>query len=216
MRTLNPLIGIFLLAVQQTASASLIGDTVTGYAATLIPSISYEKIHFDTSAVVGSGEEFSGLESIGSSGLTLQYYADIDASSITIGVRHLTTTGIVLSPNLLQFVFGSIDWPGPAPIAGVELDAAFTQELWPNPGDPNAKWVGWGFDTPTPPVWNPVWDDGNKELIIDATGGFTIPPGYDVWARFNIVSQVPLPPALWLFTCGVLGLIGLARRRQAV
>ena len=214
MKRSHLIIGFLCFAIQQTASASLIGDTVTGYAATLIPSINYEEIHFDTTATVGSGEEFSGTESVSTSTL-LEYYANLDASSIIVGVRHLTTTGIVLSGNLLRFEFGGIDWTGPSPITGIELDSVFGQELWPNATDPNAKWAGWGNDTPTPPTWDPVWDDVNKTITIDATGGFTIPNGYDVWAKFNIVTAVPIPPALWLFGTGLLGLIGMARRKKA-
>ena len=214
MRKLHLIIGIFCFAFQQTASASLVGDTVTGYAATLIPSINYESIHFNATETVGGGEEFSGLQSVGTSTL-LEYYANLDASSIIVGVRHLTTTGIVLSGNLLRFEFSGIDWTGPSPITGIELDSVFSQELWPDATDPNAKWAGWGVDTPTPPAWNPIWNDVNKTITIDATGGFTIPNGYDVWAKFNIVTAVPIPPAIWLFGSGLLGLVGISRRKKA-
>ena len=208
------IIGFLCFAIQQTASASLIGDTVTGYAATLIPSINFENIHFNTTATVGSGEEFSGFQSVSTSTL-LEYYSDLDASSITIGVRHLTETGVLLSGNLLRFEFSNIDWTGPSPITGIELDSVFMQELWPSATDANAKWAGWGVDTPTPPAWNPVWDAGNNTITIDVTDGFTIPNGYDIWAKFNIVSAVPIPPALWLFGTGMLGLVGVARRKKA-
>lgn len=214
MRMSHLIVGFLCFAIQQAASASLLGDSVTGYAATLIPSISFEEIYFDTTATVGSNEEFSGTDSVGTT-VVLEYYADLDESSITIGVRHLTEFAIVLSSNLLRFEFGSIDWTGPSPITGIELDSVFGQELWPNETDVNAKWAGWGEDTPTPPAWNPIWDDVNKTITIDATGGFTIPNGYDVWAKFNIVTAVPIPPAIWLFGSGLLGLIGIARRKKA-
>jgi hypothetical protein len=32
--------------------------------------------------------------------------------------------------------------------------------------------------------------------------------------RLSVVSSVPVPPSVWLFGSGLLGLIGIARRRQ--
>jgi len=207
--------GLCCASMWQTTSASLVGDSVTGYAATLIPSISYEKIHFDMTAIVGSEEEFSGQETAGSGTVLLEYYADLDASSITIGVRHLTANAIVFNANLIRYEFGDIDWAGANDITGLAFNSAFAQELWPSESDPNAKWVGWGQDTSTPPTWNPVWDAVNKTITIDATNGYSIAPGYDVWAKFDIVA-VPIPAAVWLFGSGLLGLAGVARRKKAV
>ena len=39
--------------------------------------------------------------------------------------------------------------------------------------------------------------------------------GYSVWAVASGDALVPIPPALWLFGSGLLGLIGIARRKGA-
>ena len=36
------------------------------------------------------------------------------------------------------------------------------------------------------------------------------------WIRFTPVSSVPVPAAVWLFGSGLLGLVGLARRKHTV
>ena len=40
-------------------------------------------------------------------------------------------------------------------------------------------------------------------------------PSASVWFDNVTVGAVPLPPALWLFGSGLLGLIGVARRKNA-
>ena len=83
------------------------------------------------------------------------------------------------------------------------------------------------------PASDPVkdWDGQNlpqnlpESLSInplDITTGFpyqfTLFAGDSVWARNEYdftLSTVPVPPALWLFGSGLLGLIGVARRRAA-
>jgi hypothetical protein len=114
-----------------------------------------------------------------------------------------------------RYECGDIDWASANDITGLAFKTAFAQELWPSESDPNAKWVGWGQDTSTPPAWNPVWDAVNKTITIDATNGYSIAPGYDVWAKFDIVA-VPIPATVWLFGSGLLGLVGMARRKKAV
>jgi hypothetical protein len=43
---------------------------------------------------------------------------------------------------------------------------------------------------------------------------FTVPTN-ESWHGFTVgVQQVPVPPAVWLFGSGLLGLIGIARRKQ--
>lgn len=43
---------------------------------------------------------------------------------------------------------------------------------------------------------------------------FTVPT-YESWHGFTIgVQQVPVPPAVWLFGSGLLGLIGMSRRMK--
>lgn len=200
-----------LLFAGQASAAGLDGDAIDGYAATLIPSISFEKNHFQDTAVVGPGEEFSGTESAGSA--FLEYFADLEGRFITIGVRHLNEFAAVFNANLIRYEFGDVQWTGPD-ITGIVLDEASAQTLWPSAADPNALWVGWGQDTETPPAWDPIWNPATSTFTIDAVEGYTIVPGEEVWARFEI-TQVPLPAAAWLFAVG-LGVLGAFRPRSGV
>jgi hypothetical protein len=98
-------------------------------------------------------------------------------------------------------------------------------------GDPSANllndqfWIGYGEFVPTgiSPCapgdtcietahgsWTPsdVWKtEGQIEFL-----------AYDdlrIWADFQGVSEVPVPAAAWLFGSGLLGLVGVARRKSA-
>ena len=56
---------------------------------------------------------------------------------------------------------------------------------------------------------NPVGPNGilGLTMIDGAFAGFS--------ANFNLVEPVPVPAAVWLFGSGLLGLVGVARRRKA-
>jgi hypothetical protein len=179
-------------------------DTVTGTASTPFSG----EIFDNANAVVGPGDEFTGFQSVGTLGNILQYYGDLDADTITIGVRHIGTTGLIFAANPLTYGFGGLDWAGPGSITGFVLESAVAQVLFPDPSDPNARWVGWGQDTSTPPAWAPVWNVGTQSFSVVATEGFTISPGADVWATFRVV---PEPGSLLLVG---LGLLGVAARRR--
>ena len=45
------------------------------------------------------------------------------------------------------------------------------------------------------------------DFLTDAVGTIDV-------VRLSVVSAVPVPPALWLFGSGLLGLIGIARRKK--
>ena len=45
----------------------------------------------------------------------------------------------------------------------------------------------------------------SSDLLLNPTGAIPPPPG----------APVPIPPALWLFGSGLLGLVGIARRKKA-
>lgn len=51
------------------------------------------------------------------------------------------------------------------------------------------------------------WQDGNNQSVVLAAG--------DYIGATVTVSAVPVPPAVWLFGSGLIGLVGVARRRRA-
>lgn len=61
-----------------------------------------------------------------------------------------------------------------------------------------------------------AWGDTNGALTTDSVGNFAKGPsslgGGIAFASFQ-VSAVPVPAAIWLFGSGLLGLVGIARRK---
>ena len=190
------------------ASATLIGDEVTGNLSDPFTS----QIYDNSSATVGAGQEFTGFQSVSTQGRILEHYADLDDSTITIGIRHNGLTGLIFNANSFSYEFGGLDWSGSGDIQGVEIASAFENVLWPNSTDPNAKWIGWGQDAMIPPLWNPVWDPVARSVTVVATEGFTIPPGFDVWATFGLV--VPEPMTSVPFLLALVNLVLAGRRRN--
>ena len=89
-------------------------------------------------------------------------------------------------------------------------DVSFTMELWSSDGD--------AFSTaalPTEPLNLDVFD-------IRATGSlsFINPNNPNVRSDINFdvvsITGVPIPAAFWLFGSGLLGIIGVARRKKVV
>jgi hypothetical protein len=67
------------------------------------------------------------------------------------------------------------------------------------------------------PLLNPLWGPGFsvpiENDIIEISLLQTLSRnayGFDI-----VVSQVPIPPAVWLFGSGLIGLVGIARRKKA-
>jgi hypothetical protein len=74
--------------------------------------------------------------------------------------------------------------------------------------DATAMANGWVKDEATVPSFATLWDDAwNSEVRI--FGGPDMIAGIDNYKT----SFVPVPAAVWLFASGLLGLIGIARRR---
>jgi hypothetical protein len=82
------------------------------------------------------------------------------------------------------------------------------------------------FDFPFPPDFPTVWAAATGQYFATAGGtweqcqgddcvaGITVLPPGSV-ATFATFSAVPVPAAAWLFGSGLLGLIGIARRKSA-
>lgn len=86
----------------------------------------------------------------------------------------------------------------------------------------NCLWDGAGFGSAGQPlgsqVWNLVSVDGNA----DGTPGIPMPTGgpfasfqANFQANLTPITAVPVPAAVWLFGSGLVGLVGVARRRKS-
>lgn len=64
-------------------------------------------------------------------------------------------------------------------------------------------------------VWAGLQVDGMRGGIADAYNTFTMDFADDAGLQAASVSAIPAPAALWLFGSGLMGLIGVARRRKA-
>lgn len=79
--------------------------------------------------------------------------------------------------------------------AGVSFAADVAAVTWSGVyGESYSLWYSWSF--------------------MDAAPGAAIPTQYLLHLQGVVVSAVPLPPALWLFGSGLLGVWGVARRKQ--
>ena len=70
-------------------------------------------------------------------------------------------------------------------------------------------WSGTEYDNNTDEAWFFDFDGGFQNSGINT-------PSYYAWAvQSGDVSAVPVPAAVWLFGSGLIGLIGVARRKKA-
>ena len=73
---------------------------------------------------------------------------------------------------------------------------------------PNAYWSATEYSPDTSSAWYFTMDGGLQ-------GGISKVNGYYAWAvQSGDVSAVPVPAAVWLFGSGLMGLIGVARRKK--
>ena len=86
------------------------------------------------------------------------------------------------------------------------------------------------FDFPFPPDFPTVWAAATGQYFDTAGGtweqcqgddcisGITVlpPDGVATFATFTPAAVVPVPAAAWLFGSGLLGLIGIARRKETI
>lgn len=89
-----------------------------------------------------------------------------------------------------------IDTPRISVVPGMQYRVNLTVDKYPNDGNISASVFWLGSTTPT------------DYFVNDTTSGW---PTYSY--AFRTYSVVPVPAAAWLFGSGLLGLIGLARRK---
>jgi hypothetical protein len=88
----------------------------------------------------------------------------------------------------------------------VEANIGGTSQVFlHNSSDPGDVWAAFGFD----------FTADSTSMTLEILG-ISVPPGNIYIGLDNVaVSQVPLPPAVWLFGSGLLGLVGIARSKKA-
>lgn len=129
-----------------------------------------------------------GIEFTTISGSAATYSADFFDDSFTLVFDRTAINGALLNQTLWEFT--DLDF-STGQIANVELVAGNTFPV---------DSIAFGPDS-----------------ISIVTGSVLVPGFTSVEAQFNIgVSIVPIPAAIWLFTSGLLGLIGVSRRKKSI
>ena len=178
------------LLLSNAAQASLVGDTIT-------LSVAGDPDYYFTSlgtttvnAVVGAGVEAKAQYSILPNFPDPGWNIDVGASSFTIT---LVDNGAGFGPELALSDLNWITGGGPGRIiTGVNLTAVNGTGLT------NASILDFGADFVT----------------VDLGEGGGGEPGWSATYTME-TTVVPVPAAVWLFGSGLLGLIGMARRKAA-
>ena len=139
-----------------------------------------------TSATVSSGVEF-GIEIVAG---TTVWTADLDASSITITAPE----GASLSdPTTRRVQFGDLDWVDLLPGEIIGFDLSFQGAVSGlAPSD-----IAFDAHSVTVNFASSFWGTGSS-AIIDLQ-----------------IQPIPIPATAWLFGSGLLGLIGITRRKKS-
>ena len=139
--------------------------------------------------------------------------SDFSGNPISYGTRldfHLTTNNILIPASGTQQAYST-----------TTATPMVIDELSPNPwGDLNL--VAGGI-VPDQAGLTLVYDFGLINSIASSYTNFILDPGiwtgvqyeFNVYGNDPLVSAVPVPAALWLFGSGLLGLIGIVRKKAA-
>ncbi len=116
-------------------------------------------------------------------------------------------------PNPLMRVagFGALSGPVTDSTLSIGMDnipvSGFIDVLWVQPGDGRSIITTFNADG--------TFSSEFRNGLLDAPVLFTS-SGSGTWSDFNAAPPaVPVPAAVWLFGSGLLGLVGVARRRRA-
>jgi hypothetical protein len=138
------------------------------------------------------------------------YDTAISTFSVTIGSYSATSSAgkidiydNISSMDLFSVTARPSDGLSGASVGGHDLERIFFQ-LW----DEDMTWL----DSVALPTSYLLADDyENKVFRVDFTGNSYLKGNLEM---FTVqISQVPVPPAVWLFGSGLIGLIAVARRR---
>ena len=114
----------------------------------------------------------------------------------------------------LQFSLCKLN-PDTASISG-EWAADDTGSIYLNGSDTGAPPQGFGYWAPFSITHGFVAGLNTLDFVVFNQTEFPSPTGLQVNGLSGTAAPVPLPPALALFGSGLVGLIGLSRRRQAI
>ena len=189
------LLGVVAFLVSLSANASLIGSTVDGCLGPASSGCSggptFDFFSGATETIDDPVIEFTNTQDLGVNGSIVRS-ADFSGSSLTI-----SNDGTDLVPNSLGFggliwSFDNINFADPDEIIS---GSTLTSEV--------------GFSV--------LSYSFTSDSIIVITDGYLVNDieGQVFTAIFDIqTSVVPVPPAVWLFGSGLIGLIGVARRKK--
>lgn len=161
----------------------------------------------------------------GSQGLSYSLSAKFDAngnfvtSGSTISIKGVTTdpnfqSGKILGANLTQLGFAGGTGCGGGSSACGTFYFTFNNSVT---GDMAAFYSNYSgviagtTNMTTGSSWNPVWTSGTWDPSNNNNPGFFLRRSFT--ATSNVDTFVPVPAAAWLFGSGLLGLVGVARRR---
>lgn len=158
------------------------------------------------------------------------FFADVDTSNVTSGLMRLrndTPNEIIVTwdqvgyfdshadkLNSFQLVLRGPDYSVPT---GEGRIGFFYKTMQWETGDASGGSLGFGG---TPAAVGFGDGVGNGEVLESSvqTGISQVVNNHHIWFDVNLqpVNPVPVPAAVWLFGSGLLGLIGIARRKRAV
>ena len=110
-----------------------------------------------------------------------------------------------------------LDWN-----VSTDIDVAIVwnqNALWADPDGSsspvNDLWLGLNGDAPDPSL---IWQLVSTDADGDGFNGITMVDGQlqGFSANYNFDRVVPVPAAVWLFASGLIGLVGLARRKHSI
>lgn len=134
------------------------------------------------------------------------------------GVNWTTSGGVLYGPG--TYTHSTVD-PGCGPTVACGGNYTFTVGAGQLGATVDFAWgVTTGIDVLM--VWNVGTSGGNTTYTMTDPDGNGVPgtgmidgPFPNFNANFNMAHPVPVPAAVWLFGSGLLGLVGIARRRKA-
>ena len=187
--------GIVATLLSANAATALITFTHAGTGSGAVGSIAFSNADFVITAVGNADNR----ESFGFGSSIAHDTASIDISGVGIFTFVTGTQTFVNNDKAL-----------------VGFSQTNGGDLFNGPG--NAAFSTWALDTSIGPVTGSgellQWDDAVQPQVFTDGGRiyFTDDPDTPVTVQ---ASVVPVPAAIWLFASGLLGLIGIARRRNA-